>query len=202
LIDTLGELGDASVIAEARRRYAAQETDPKAVPAELRRTILSVVATHADAATWDKLHASAQTEKSALVKDQMYDLLSEAEDPALAHRTLDLALTDEPGATNSAGMVRAVSTRHPDLAFDYAIAHRQQLDQKVDSTSRSRYYPRLGNNSLAPAMIGKLTAYADKYIAASSRRDAETAIANIKYRMQVRNERLPSIDAWLAQHAQ
>jgi hypothetical protein len=202
LIDALGELGDASVIAEARRRYAAQDGDPKAMPAELRRTILSVVATHADVATWDKLHASAQSEKSAMVKDQMYDLLSEVEDPALAQRTLDLALTEEPGATNSAGMVRAVSARHPDLAFDYAIAHRQQLDLKIDSTSRSRYYPRLGNNSLDPAMVGKLTAYADKYIAASSRRDAETAIANIKYRMQVRNERLPAIDAWLARHAQ
>lgn len=50
-------------------------------------------------------------------------------------------------------------------------------------------------------MIGKIQAYADKYVAASSRRDAQTAIANIKYRMQVRSERLPLIDAWLAQHA-
>ena len=50
--------------------------------------------------------------------------------------------------------------------------------------------------------MGKLTVYADKYIAASSRRDAETAMANIKYRIQVRNERLPLVDAWLAQHAE
>ena len=119
----------------------------------------------------------------------------------LAQRALDLALTDEPGATNSAGMVRVVSGEHPDMAFDYALAHREQLDKKVDTTSRSRYYPGLGYGSLDAAMIGKIQAYADKYIAASSRRDAETAIANIKYRMQVRNERLPSIDAWLAQHA-
>ena len=201
LIATLGELGDTKVIAEAKRRYAAQDSDPKAVPPELRRTILGVVAVQADAATWDKLHAAARTEKTAMVKDQMYRLLSEAKNPVLAQRALDLALTDEPGATNSAGMVRVVSGEHPDMAFDYALAHREQLDKKVDTTSRSRYYPGLGYGSLDAAMIGKIQAYADKYIAASSRRDAETAIANIKYRMQVRNERLPSIDAWLAQHA-
>jgi aminopeptidase N len=200
LIGTLADLGDAKVIAEARRRYAAQGSDPKAVPAELRRTILGAVAAHADAATWDKLHAAAKAEKTAMVKDQMYRLLSGTKDPALARRALDLALTDEPGATNSAGMVRAVSAEHPDMAFDYALAHRGQLDDKVDSISRSRYYPRLGDGSLDPAMVGKIQAYADKYVAASSRRDAETAIANIKYRMQIRNERLPSIDTWLAQH--
>ncbi len=201
LIGTLGDLGDAKVIAEATRRYSVQDSDPKAVPAELRRTILGVVATHADAATWDTLHATARSEKSALVKDQMYRLLSVAKEPALARRALELALTDEPGATNSAGMVARVSAEHPDMAFDFAMAHREQLDRKIDTTSSSRYYPRLGNASLDAAMIGKIQAYADKYVAASSRREAETAIANIKYRMQVRNERLPSIDAWLARHA-
>ncbi len=49
-------------------------------------------------------------------------------------------------------------------------------------------------------MIGKIEAYADAHIAAGSRRAADSVIANIKYRMMVRNERLPAIDAWLAQN--
>lgn len=197
LIGTLGDLGDEKVIAEARRRYAAQSTDPKAVPTELRKTILGVVASHADAATWDQLHAAAKAEKTPLVKDQLYSLLSSADDEALAKRALDLALTDEPGATNSAGMIATVAYAHPDLAFDYAVAHRAQVDQKVDSTSRSRYYPALGNRSLDPAMIGKIRAFADAHIAAGSRRAAETVIANVVYRSKVRKERLPEVDAWL-----
>ena len=44
LIGTLAELGDASVVAEARRRYAARDSDPQAMPAALRKTILAVVA--------------------------------------------------------------------------------------------------------------------------------------------------------------
>ncbi|MGQ4583088.1 M1 family aminopeptidase [Lysobacter sp. F60174L2] len=200
LIGTLAELGDTSVIAEARRRYAARDRDPQAMPAALRKTILSVVATHADAATWEQLHASAKSEKTPLVRDQLYGLLSSAEDPALARRALDLALTGEPGQTNSAGMIRTVAYQHPDLAFDFAVAHRGQVDAKVDTTSRSRYYPGLGSPSSDPAMIDKISAYADEYIADSSRRATETAIANIRYRIQVRDQRLPAISEWLERH--
>ena len=94
-------------------------------------------------------------------------------------------------------MIGTVSGQHPDLAFDFAVAHREQVDQLVDTTSRSRYYPGLGNNSLDPAMIGKLNAFADAHIASSSRRATETVIVNITYRTKLRNDRLPAIDAWL-----
>jgi aminopeptidase N len=197
LIDALASLGDAPVIKEALRRYAASETDPNAMPAALRKTILGVVATHADAATWDRLHSAAQAEKTPMVKDEYYSLLSSAEDPKLAQRALDLALTSEPGETNSARIISIVASRHPDLAFDFAVAHREQVNAKVDTTSLSRYYPRLTSSSLDLATAEKLKAFAGKYIAASSRRATDTAVANIEYRVKVKQERLPAIDAWL-----
>jgi aminopeptidase N len=200
LISVLADLGDSTVINEARRRYAAQASDPKAVPAELRKTILAVVADHADTATWDKLHAAAQAEKTPLIKDQLYAMLSNAEDETLAKRALDLALTDEPGATNSARMISIVAYRHPDLAFDFAIAHRSQVDKLVDATASSQYFPQLGGSSFSPAMIDKIKVYADAHIAAGSRRAADTVIANINYRIMVRRERLPAIDAWLKEN--
>ncbi|MGO4223304.1 M1 family metallopeptidase [Lysobacter sp. TAF61] len=200
LIETLSALGDDKVVAEARRRYAAQDKDPAAMPAALRKTILGVVAYNADAATWDKLHAEAKAETTPLMKDELYQMLSSTQDQALAQRALDLALTDEPGATNSAGMIRAVASQHADLAFDFAIAHLADIDKRVDSSSRSRYYPGLANQSLDPAMIGKVQAYAEQHLAAGSRRDADTAVANVTYRLKVRNERLPDVDAWLKKH--
>jgi aminopeptidase N len=197
LINTLSDLGDQNVIKEARRRYAAQATDPSAVPGALRRTITSVVAYNADAATWDQLHTQAQAEKTPLVKDALYTLLASAKDEALAKRALDLALTDEPGATNSSNMISTVSRAHPELAFDFAVAHREQMNKLIDSTSRSEYFPRLANSSLDPAMIGKMQAYAQANIAPTSRRGADTAVANIQYRIGVHKDRLPEIDAWL-----
>lgn len=197
LIGTLGALEDPAVIAEARRRHAASAKDPAALPAPLRKTILGVVASHADAATWDQLHAQARNEKTALIKDFLYSLLASAEDVTLARRALDLALTAEPGATNTAQMISMVAARHPDLAYDFAIAHMAEVNQRVDASARSRYYPGLASRSVDPAMIGKIRSYADAHLAASSRRDAETAVARINYRIKVRAERLPAIDARL-----
>ncbi len=200
LIETLGALGDPDVVAEAKRRYAAQLRDPSALSGPLRRTVLGVVARHADAATWQQLHAAAKAEKTPLVKDELYALLASSQDGALAGRALELALTDEPGATNSAGMIRTVARLHPELAFDFAVAHREQVDTRVDSTSRARYYPALANNSLDPAIVARIRAYAQAHVAERSRTAAETAIANIGYRIQVREKRLPAIDAWLREH--
>ncbi|MDR6938237.1 M1 family metallopeptidase [Luteibacter sp. 3190] len=192
LIGTLSHLGDANVIAEARRRYTSDT-----MPPELRKSILAVVAAHADGATWDKLHAAAKAEKTPLVKDRLYALLATPSDEALAKRALELALTDEPGATNSAAMISAAARAHPELAFDFAVAHKDKVDQFVDSTSAARYYPMLAGGSLQLSTIDKIKAFADKYIAPTSRRDAETSIANIRYRAMVRKDRLPAVDAWL-----
>ena len=201
MIGTLASLGDKDVIAEARRRFAAQKTDPNAVPVPLRKTITAIVARNADAATWNQLHDEAKAETTPLIKDQLYAMLSVAKDDALAKQALNLALTPEPGATNSAGMIRIVSYDHPDMAFDFAVAHREQVDKLVDSTSSSRYYPALGATSFKPEMIDKIKAYADAHIAEGSRRVANTVIANIQYRMMIRNDRLSDVDAWLKKNA-
>jgi aminopeptidase N len=200
LIDTLSALGDPAVIAEARRRYAAQAADPAAVPAPLRKTILGVVARHADAATWDQLHAAALAEKTPLIKTQLYLLLASTEDESLARRALELALTTEPGTTTTAAMFGSAAELHADLAFDYGIAHLAAVMERVDLPSRSRFFAALAARSADPAMIGKIKRFAVANLAAGSRRDADTAAADVAYRIKVRTERLPALDAWLARN--
>ncbi|MEO7936238.1 MAG: M1 family metallopeptidase [Dokdonella sp.] len=197
LISTLGGLGDTEVIAEARRRYSVRDTDANAMPRDLYKIILDIVANHADLATWEKMHAEAKAEQRTMLKDRLYQLLASTQDKLLAQRALEMALTDEPGATNSASMLRSVAENHPDMAFEFALAHREKVEPFIDTTSSSRYYPRLADSSLDPAMVGKLKAYADKYVAAGSRRATRIAIDNIEYRIHVREKRLPEIDAWL-----
>lgn len=199
LLALLGRLGDPAVIAEAGRRFDAFLADPAALDAEQRRSVLGIVARNADAARWEQLHALAKQETSSMVRDQYYALLATARDEALARRALELALTDEPGATNGAGMIAAVSREHPELAFDFAVAHREQVDTLVDSTSRARYYPMLGAGSAQPEMIDKIRAFAEQHIAPTSRRDAQTAVASIQTRIRLRAQRRPQIDAWLQQ---
>ena len=198
LIAILGDMGEPGVLAEARRRHAAGEQDPAAMPAPLRRVILGVVAQHADAATWEQLHARAQQEKTPLVRNQLYDLLASSDDPALAQRALALALTEEPGVTNSPAMISRVARAHPDLAFDFALAHLEQVNARIDASSRSRYFPRLAAGSARPDMIAKLQAYAQANLPEGARGDADSSAAGIEYRIKLRAERLPAVDAWLA----
>jgi aminopeptidase N len=201
LIVVLSDLGDATTIAEARRRHAALAQDPQAVPGPLRKTVMGVVAQHADAATWDQLHASARNETTPLVRDQRYTLLAATDDRALAMRALELALTDEPGLTISATMISEVAMRYPDMAFDFAVAHLAKINERVDASSRSRYLARLAMASADPAMVSKLGAYAEAKLAPTSRGDVEAAVAAIQDRIRVNAARLPEIDAWLAKNA-
>jgi len=201
LIGTLASLGDEAVIAEAKRRWAASKAGDKSVlPASLRRTVLGIVATHASAQEWDTLRATAHAEKNAMMHDQYYNMLAAAEDEALAKRALELALTDEPGATNTARMISIVSGRFPELAFEFALTNMDKVNERVDATSRSTYYPGLAGSSGQKEMIGKVQAYAEKYLDKGSRRAADTTVSSIENRLRVRAEQLPAIDAWLAKH--
>jgi aminopeptidase N len=188
-------MGDEKVVAEAGRRLAVG--DPLATAGPLRTTILAVTARNADPAGWERLRAQARAERSPLVKAQLYRLLGSAADPALARRALDLALTDEPGATTSAGIVSSVAERHPDLAYDFAIRNREKVEGLVDISSRSRYLAGLAGKSSDPAMVGKLEDYAKRHLNPQSRGRVDAAIAAIRDRVRVRTTRLPDITKWL-----
>ena len=130
------------MVAEANRRFAAN--DPSVTAGPLRQTILGVVAYNADAATWERLRVMARDERNPLVRVQLYQLLGGVRDEALARRALELALTDEPGATNASQLIASVAGVHPDLAFDFALANRERVEALVDASSRSRYLAGLG----------------------------------------------------------
>jgi len=198
LIEKLGALGDPAVIAEAKRRYAADKTDPSAVPGALRKAILAVVARKADAAAWEALRAQARAEKTPLIRDQLYTQLASAEDPALAAKALDLAITDEPGETMSSNMIGRVAVLHPDQAFDFAVAHKDAVNAKVDAASRTKFIPGLARRSANPAMIGKVQAYAAANLPAASRGEADKSVASITDRIKTRRSALPTITAWVA----
>jgi aminopeptidase N len=195
LISTLGAVGDRTIVAEANRRFTTNDPTVQAGP--LRSTILGVVSRNLAAADWDRLRAQAQAEQNPLVKAQLYRLLGASRDPVLARRALDLALTPEPGATNSAGIISAVAGQHPDLAYDFALQNRDAVGALVDVSSRSRYIPGLAAGSSDPTMIAKLQDYATRHLTPESRRPADQAILAIQERARVRQTRLPDITRWL-----
>lgn len=196
VIALLGRLGDPAVIAQAKHRYAADKTDPAAVPGPLRKTILGIVAAQADPAMWEGLRAQARGETNALLRTQLYTLLGSARDPVLARQALDLALTDEPGATISPGIISRVAAGHPDMAFDFAVANKAAVEARVDASGRTGYLAELGGRSSSPSMLAKLDALAASDT--SLAREVEKAKASVTYRLKVRETQLPAITAWVA----
>ena len=60
LLSALSELDDPAVIGEAQKRFQDYVHNPSSLSPELRRSVLAIVALHADAKTWEALHALAK----------------------------------------------------------------------------------------------------------------------------------------------
>ena len=139
---------------------------------------------------WDALRASARNEPSPVLKDNMYHLLASARDETLAQRALDIAISDEPGATLTLAMVRDVAEEHPDLAFSFALANLDRLNARVSDSMRARFYPGLATTSNDRGMVDKIDRFAKASIPAGSRQSAERVMAQVGFRADVVRQRL------------
>lgn len=200
LIGALGAVGDSRVRAEGDRLFAAMQRDRDAMPGSLKSTWLGIVAYNATAAQWDQLHSMAKGATGAVERSTLYALLGAAKDQALAQRALDLALTDEPGPTVSAGMLNAVAARNPELALDFVLAHLDRVNALVDSSAASRFVARLASGSDQEATIGKLDAYAKANLPESARTPIKMAINSIRTRLADRPRIKREVRAWVARH--
>ncbi len=197
LIAALGSFDDAAVLAQARQRLTDSVNTPAALPATLRRTVLGVVAQHADAASWAQMRVQANAETSPMQRAHLFELLGTARNPALARQALSLALTAEPGETTGPSMLRRVAYAHPELAWDFAQQNLSAVLGKLPESDRPGFIPELGAESIDPAMIGKIRQYARTHIAADARRNADESMGAIRERIRMRTSRLPLITAWI-----
>jgi aminopeptidase N len=200
VIVALARFGDDSVITEARTRFDRLERDPQGLSPDLRSLVLRAVAISADGAVWERLHAMAKSSDSQLERSRFYNLLSSAQDPKLAERALELAISGEPPATSSAEMVRFVSEQHPALAVNFAVAHWAQFLPILEPNARPRYLARLGADADDPAVIDTLERFAAEHVPPDQRQSLIKTESNIRYRAEIRAKRLPEVSAWVERH--
>src|SRR6185436_10356117 len=143
----LGELGDEAVIAEARKRFDRWLSDSDSLSAAGRRTVLSIVAASADEKTWEALHQKARASNDITDRARLYRYLGQSQDPKLAQRALKLALSGEPTPTEAPGIIASVASVFPDVAYDFAVAHRAQVEAFLEPTSRTSYFTELAQTS-------------------------------------------------------
>ena len=198
LIGTLSQIGDPAVIAEAGRRFDLYRANPNSLSGDMRQAVMDVIARHADATRWEQLHQLAKTTTDSALKEEFYTYLGAAEDPAIAQKALELALSDEPPTTVRPRIVAATANLHPEMAFDFFVSHRDAFNQILEPDARDRFPMQLASGSFEPAMIEKVKVYAEKYIPASARGDSVKAEGAIAYWAKIRATSLPEIDKWLS----
>jgi aminopeptidase N len=201
LIGALGRLEDPAVLVESRQRFGRAVQSPEALPPAIRSAVIQVVASHADAATWMEIRRRAAAATEPVAKQELWRALGAARDPVLAARTLEFAISPEAPRDSAVAMIAQVSYEHPELGFDFAARHEKNVLDLVEASSQHSFIPLLAAQSFDPAMIEKVRAYAERSLPADARRSADIAMADIRYRADVRAKQLPVLERWVGSMA-
>jgi len=196
LTTALGELGDADVVARARKMVA----DGTGSAAE-QRTALTIAAAQADEATFDALLARARNTLDPLDKLHIYRALGGVEDPALARRMIAIAVSGEMPPGSNATVLVLLARNHPDLAWGDAVPHLADPKAGFDKILRWRLAGMVAANSSDPNRIADLQGYLDKNVPADARKPFSGSIASIRDNGRIAAHVLPQIDRWVAGQA-
>ncbi len=200
VIETLGKVNDSRVLAQSRALFVAWQTNPNAIPGSLKATWLSLIARNADEATWNAIHEKARATTGFAERTTLYQLLGATHDEALARRALDLALSNEPGKTTSAGIISVVAQQHPRLAVDFVLAHLAQVNALIDISGRSRFMERLSASSSDLSLVPILDSYAKANLAPTDRKPVDEAIERIRFEAAKLPRERSEMGAWLSSH--
>jgi aminopeptidase N len=202
LITTLGALGDEAVIAEARRRVRAAQSDPTALPGAIRSAARSVYAANATEEDYNAILTEARGAADFVEQRRLWLQLASAENDALAERTLQMTLGDDIPRQIRAQVIANVAASHPRMAWDFLVANRAAIEAMLDPLQRLEFPANLAAISSDPAMVGELERYAQNFPQGSAQDSVAAAQAQIRLRAETIRERMPAVEAWIAQHQQ
>ncbi|MDH2383521.1 M1 family metallopeptidase [Bradyrhizobium sp. CER78] len=202
LISTLGDLGDAAVVAEAKRRFAAFLDDPSSLPTTLRDAVTHVVGITADRATYDRLLALARNSTATNERLRYYFAAASARDVELARATLALTLTSELPDTIVSGMISTVASagEQPQLAWDFVRANFDTLLARQGPNFRDQFVPNFMTNFTDEAHAAELAAFAPSQSTSGGRVMVARSIQAIAISADLAARVLPAADAWIRAH--
>lgn len=189
LIQALGELNDPEIASGCRERFDKYLKDPKAIPPDLRPSILNVVGRNADEATWNHLRQLGMKTTSVEEKQNYYYALAAATDPKLMEKTLPIALSDELPTSRAAFLVTkaARESEHPEIAWDFAKKNMQALLAKSDALAANMYAPGFFTFFSDPARVAELRSYARTNLPAESKKSVAKAVDEVEFRAELKS---------------
>jgi len=191
---------DPAVLAQAKEIAAKYMADPGSVDATLGQTALSIAARNGDASMFDALQKFYETSSNPELQEGALRLLAQFEDPGLATRSLDYALTNkvrnQDAAIQFAIPLQIDATR--DMAWKYIQGHWDAIHALLT--------PEMGN-----ILVGSTSAFCTEesrdqvqqflstHKVASADRSAKHAIERINGCIELRKLQEPNLKKWLAE---
>lgn len=197
LIETLGNLGEQSVIEEARRRVRAN--DPALLPGAIRTATRNVYAHNATETDYNELVAQARAATDFVEQRRLWRAVASVQDPVLAQRTLALTLGEDIPRFIRITVISNVSSSHPRLGWDFLVANRAAIETMLDPLTRLDFPTGIAAYSSDPDMIAELDRYAANF-PEGARESVLAAQARIRLQAETIRERMPAVEAWIAQH--
>ena len=195
---SLARAGDPAAIAEAKSRFARFLVDPAAVSPSMIDFVVYTAGRNADKATYDAISARAATTQSNEERNRYGRAMALASDPALAARTLELALSPHLPPQISTQIVPSVArAEHIGQAWTFATAHRDELMKNQDAIGRNRAFPSIVAASSNAADADMMEAYVKQNFDADALAEAERVGAGIRIRAAQKARLLPQVRAAL-----
>ncbi|HEY1231234.1 MAG TPA: ERAP1-like C-terminal domain-containing protein, partial [Ramlibacter sp.] len=129
----LAQAGDTEAIGQARQRFARYQADPASVSPSMVEFVLRTAGRYADATTWEALARRTHETTSTEERNRLARALTSVRDPALAERTLALAVSPDMPPSLAEHLVADVGREHTAQAWQFAVAHREALLKNLNA---------------------------------------------------------------------
>ncbi|QYF94092.1 M1 family metallopeptidase [Massilia sp. PAMC28688] len=198
LATILARGGHPEAIAFARKNLAAYLANPASVDPSMLGFVVSVGGRDADLKTYELIAARMLQTQNSEERNRLARALAGARDPALAARTLALALNEQlPAAVTSRFVPAVASNGHVDLAWKFATAHRQALMKDQEAGGQSKLFPAVVSSSSDPAHAGLMEDYVKHNFGPDAQAEAARVANAIRTRAAQKSALLPQIRAAL-----
>jgi aminopeptidase N len=199
LFAALGDAKDQQILAQAREISAKYLADANSVDPNLAETALQISARDGDAALFDKLQKIAETSTNPEIQIGALRLLAMFENPELAQRALDYAVSDKV-RNQDAAIQLAISLdtdKNRDLAWKFIQTHWSEV--------KKEFTPEMGS-----VLVGATSSFCtesardevSQFFASHTVPDADQelkhAVERINGCIELRTLQEPKLKTWLA----
>jgi len=191
--------GDDALIEQGRTRFARYQQDPATVAPAMREVVVLAEALRMSEASYARLSARLLQSEDEEERAELAGAITSAADPALAARTLQLALSEALPAQITTQLVEQVAgSGHIGLAWEFALEHRQALMRDQEALGRNAFFPSLVRRSADAAQADMMEAWVGANFGADARPEAQKVGNAIRTRARQRERLLPQVAKALA----